>query len=184
MRANALTLIHKVIRRELFDISARISSAGPKDIDAIRVAIAAVTEFLNAHAAHEEAGFEPRLRAGQAEFAARLVDDHHRLHAELDAIGAAARTFDPAKPDACVAALLQLHLDWNRFVGGYLLHIDDEERRLFVNLDDVIPPVEFMAEAAVSQGEEGKAFLEKLWKVVAPGEREAIESALLRLQAP
>lgn len=178
MHANALTIVHKVIRRELFDVSARISSAGPDDIDAVRSSIAAVTEFLNAHAAHEEAGFEPQIRAHSAEFAARLVEDHHRLHAELDAIGTAAQRLDPVDPQACAAALYRLHLDWNHFVGGYLLHIDDEERRLFVPLDDVIPPVEFMAEAAVSQGEEGKAFLEKLWKVVAPDERRTIEGAL------
>lgn len=178
MRANALTIIHKVIRRELFDVSALISSAGPEDVDAVRASIAAVTGFLNAHAAHEEAGFEPKLRERNPELAACMLDDHHRLHTELDAAGDAARRLDPASPEACTAALLQLHLDWNRFVGGYLLHIDDEERRLFADLEDIIPPVTFMAEAAVSSGEEGKAFLEKLWKVTAPDEREAIEGAL------
>ncbi|HEX6928725.1 MAG TPA: hemerythrin domain-containing protein [Gammaproteobacteria bacterium] len=178
MRANALTIIHKFIRRELFDVSARLAGAGPEDIGAVRTAIAEVIELLHAHAAHEESGIEPQVREHSAAHAERLLHDHHRLHAELDAIGAAAQVLDAAPHDACVATLLQLHLDWNRFVGGYLLHLDDEERTWFAHLGDFLPPVAFMAEAARMQGEEqGKAFLEKLWKVVTPDERAIIEQA-------
>lgn len=174
MRANALTIIHKFIRRELFDVTAQLASAGPEDTGAVRKAIAEAIELLHAHAAHEEAGIEPRVREESAAHAERLLEDHHALHAELDAIGAAAYALDPVQHDACVMALLQLHLDWNRFVGRYLLHLDEEERTWFAGLGDFLPPVAFMAEAATAQGE---AFLQKLWKVVTPAERAVIERA-------
>jgi hypothetical protein len=177
MPANALTVVHKFIRHELFQVSARISSAGPKDIGAVRKAVNDVTTLLHTHAEHEESGFEPVLRERNAEYAQRLLDDHHRLHALLDDINATLSSLD-ASTEGVVDTLLQLHLDWNRFVGGYLLHLDDEERTLFAGDDALRPPLTAMAAGAAAMGEEeGKAFLEKIRVIVAPDEWAAIMAA-------
>lgn len=184
MPANALTIVHKFIRSRLFDVSQRLSCAGHSDANAIRAAVGEVTNLLHEHAAHEESGFEPQLRARNAAHADRLLDDHHRLHAELDQINTDAKNLDAADAAACTDRLLQLYLDWNRFIAGYLVHLDDEERTLFAAGNDLIPPLEAMAAMAVSQGEEeGEAFLQTLYAVIAPEEREAIQRARTRAVA-
>ena len=77
MKANALTLFHKYIRAELFEVARLLASAGPGDAAAVRKAIDAAAELLHQHAAHEEAGFEPYIRERNAEFAERLLKEHH-----------------------------------------------------------------------------------------------------------
>ncbi|MBW3568084.1 MAG: hemerythrin domain-containing protein [Proteobacteria bacterium] len=176
MKANALTLVHKYIRAELFDVSRLISSAGPEDVAAIQKAIDAVVELLHQHAEHEEAGFEPHIRERNAGFADRLVEEHRALHAELDAIVSSAHALDPDEPEACTIALLKLHLDWNRFVGGYLLHLDEEERNWFADADALMPPVTAMKDAPPGWSEEAhQAFLRKLFAAIAPGERAKVQ---------
>lgn len=176
MKSNALTLIHKYIRAELFDVSRRISSAGPEDVAAIREAMDAVAELLHQHAEHEEAGFEPHIREQNTAFADRLLEEHRSLHAELDAAIASAHALDAGEPEACAAALLQLHLDWNRFVGGYLLHLDAEERHWFATADALLPPVTVMNEPPPGGNEEEhQVFRRKLFAAIAPGERARVQ---------
>ena len=176
MKANALTLVHKYIRAELFDVSRLLSSAGPEDAAAVRKAIDAAVELLHQHAEHEEAGFEPHIRAQNAAFADRLLEEHRALHDELDAIVSSAHALNPEEPETCVDALLKLHLDWNRFVGGYLLHLDEEERNWFADADTLMPPVSAMREAPPGWSEEAhQAFLRKLFAAIAPGERAKVQ---------
>ena len=176
MKANALTLVHKYIRAELFDVSRLLCAAGPGDIESIRKAINAVVELLHQHAEHEEAGFEPHIRQHNAAFADRLIEEHRALHAELDAAVSFANALDSRHPEDCEAALLQLHLDWNRFVGGYLLHLDEEERNWFIGADGLMPPMSVMMEAPPGRSDEAhQAFLRKLFAAIAPGERAKVQ---------
>lgn len=176
MKANALTLVHKYIRAELFDVSRLLSSAGPENAAAVRDAIDAAVEMLHDHASHEEAGFEPHIRERSAAFADRLLEEHRSLHAELDAIVALAQTLEPREPGSCETILLKLHLDWNRFVGGYLLHLDEEERNWFVGADALMPPMTAMKEAPPGWAEAThRAFLEKLFAAITPGERMKVQ---------
>ena len=176
MKANALTLVHKYIRAELFDVSRLVSSAGAGDVAAVQQAIDTVVELLHQHAEHEEAGFEPHIREQNTAFADRLIAEHRSLHAELEAAVASAHALDPGKPEACAGALLQLHLDWNRFVGGYLLHLDEEERHWFADADALMPPVTVMKEAPPGTSEEEhQAFLNKLFAAITPGERARVQ---------
>lgn len=184
MPATALTTVHKFIRSELFDVSHALSRAGQTDVEAVNKKIREVTNLLHEHAAHEESGFEPQLRVLNAAHADRLLEDHHRLHEQLDRINSAAKNLDDQNAGTCVEGLRQLYLDWNRFVAGYLMHLDDEERTLFAVGGHLIPPLEAMAAMAVSQGEEeGEAFLQTLYAVIAPEEREVIERARSRAAA-
>lgn len=176
MAANALTVVHKFIRHELFETSRRLSCAGPADCQEVLGQLDSVVALLEEHARHEESGFEPLIRKHAPDAADRLMQDHQSLHAELDQVHADARTLDASDETACALALLQLHLDWNRFLGRYLLHLDDEERSLFTVIRNEVPPIEVMAEGAAEHDPEGaEAFLEKLAGLIAPDERAAIE---------
>lgn len=180
MPSSAITIVHKYIRRELFEVSRRLSTAGPDDIRRIRTALDEVTQLLHGHATHEGASFEPLLARANPEYAERMSQDHRRLDALLDAINANAQRDELTADD-----MLQLHLDWNRFVGQYLAHLDDEERTLFPVLGLDLPPVEQVARsAATMQPAMQRSFLNKLWAVVTPEERAALERALAATQQP
>jgi hypothetical protein len=175
MSATALTVIHKHLRREMFDFSMRLFRAGPHQVPAIKAAFAELAALLRTHAAQEEARLEPALNDRDTDAAARLLRDHERLDAELDRLSAAVRALDGSSA-RCTDALLQLHLDWNRYLGAYLLHLDDEERDVFAGFAGHMS-LEGIAQSALAQGEEGKRFLDRLWSVTTPTERLAIEDA-------
>lgn len=180
MPATALTVIHKHVRREMFDFSMRLFRAGPCEIDAIQVAFAELAALLRAHATHEEARLEPLLRERDAPAAARLLRDHRALEAELERLVAATQRLDP-RSDECIEALLQLHLDWNRYLGSYLTHLDEEERTAFAGLG-VQMPLADIAQSALAQGTEGEKFLARLWSVTTPSERSVVEGAHAQAQ--
>jgi ABC-type transporter Mla subunit MlaD len=180
MTPTALTIIHKLLRRELFDISHQLSCADTDDATVVRLqaAIAALGELLRGHGAHEEATIEPILRKASEASADRLRADHLRLDGLLDEqVAASARLADLAE-NAREAALLQLYLDWNRFVAAYLSHLDDEERTFVPLLGPEVPPLALVAESAASLArEQESAFLARLWNVLTPQERGEIERA-------
>lgn len=175
MSATALTVIHKHIRREMFDFSMRLFRAGTHQVPAIKAAFDELAALLRTHAAQEETRLEPLLNARDADAAARLLRDHHRLDAELDRLSAVACALDASSAE-CADALLQLHLDWNRYLGAYLIHLDEEERTLFAGLAGQMPLTD-VARTALAQAEEGKKFLDRLWSVTTPTERLVIEHA-------
>lgn len=176
MRANALTVIHKFIRREMFDFSQQLFRAGPEDCEAMVKALTSLAQMLEQHAAHEDERFQPLLRELDPTSAARLTQDHHALDQQLHGLVAYARQLDPTASD-CREALILLHLDWNRFLSAYLAHLDDEERTLFLALQDRIPPLTTLADFAKERGAQGKEFLLKIWAVTTCEERLAIEQA-------
>lgn len=174
MRANALTVIHKFLRREMFDFSQQLFRAGPEDCTSIRAALETLAGLLEQHAAHEEARFEPLLRELDPARAERLSHEHRKLADQLDEILHFARQLEPNAAD-CRNALMQLNLDWNRYLSAYLAHLDDEERTMFTVLEDRIPPVSMLADSARLDGARGREFLLKLWAVTTCEERMAIE---------
>lgn len=180
MTANAISVIHKYIRRDLFAVSELLSVATPEAVPTVQRQIGELAELLRGHAHHEELRFEPLLRARDSALAARLMVDHEDLDARLAHLVHAAGALDPDRPDRAYESLRSLYLDWNRFVGAYLAHLDDEERALFPALADAVPSLTMIAESANSMSPDvANAFLEKLWKVVTPHERKEIESARL-----
>lgn len=175
MPATALTVIHKHIRREMFDFSMRLFRAGPYEIGAVKLAFEELTALLHAHAKQEEERFDPVLKDTDPKAASILMEDHRRLERDLDELNALARSLDEHSP-RCSEDLLRFHLDWNRYLGRYLAHLDAEERTLFVALAGHMP-LTAIAQAAIAQGAEGKKFLDRLWSVTTPAERRAIEHA-------
>lgn len=180
MPATAITIIHKYIRRELFNFSQQLFCAGPEDVSAVQSSMESIAGLLHGHAAHEEAQLEPMLRQMDESSAERLMEDHRRLDAELENLRAAVRALDSSQP-TCAESLLQLHLNWNRFVSAYLAHLDDEERTLFPQLGDKATSLAIIAQSAAAQGpEQGRAFLERLWTVTTARERALIENSAQR----
>jgi hypothetical protein len=179
MHTNALTVIHKLLRREMFGFSQQLACAGPEDCESLRRSFNGLAELLQQHASHEEARFEPLLREQDPALARRLNEDHRRLEITLSLLIGAVARLDPRAFD-CPGELVRLHLDWNRFLSVYLAHLDDEERTLFLTLQERLPPVSMFAESAKSRGAQGEEFLEKIWAVTTRDERMAIELAVNR----
>jgi hypothetical protein len=151
MPATALTVIHKHLHREMFDFSMRLFRAGTHQVPAIKAAFEELAALLRRHAVQKEIG------------------------AELDRLNTVVRGLNASSRD-CTDALLQLHLDWNRFLGLYLVRLDEEERGSFASRAAQLPLAD-LAQSALAQGEEGKRFLDRLWSVTTPTERIAIEDA-------
>jgi hypothetical protein len=178
MEATALTVIHKYIRQEMFVVSAALFRAGPEDVTKVQGLLEEVVGLLEGHAQQEEARFEPLLQVADPSLAERMATDHRRLDAQLAELRAQAGALDGRQP-SFAKALLRLHLDWNRLVGAYLAHLDEEERVLFVPIADKLPPVAHIAQVVTNLGNaQGKAFLDRLWPAVTPEERAHIERAL------
>jgi hemerythrin-like domain-containing protein len=176
MPANAITVIHKFLRREMFDVAQQLFRAGPEDCTAIRTALEQLADILHEHAAQEESRFEPMLREIDPALAERMSRDHRHLEDQLQTMLHSARQLDPKATD-CAESLLQLHLDWNRYLSSYFAHLDDEERTVFAALQDRIPRLTVLAESAKQRGAQGEDFLLKLWAVTTCEERIAIEQA-------
>ena len=178
MRGSALTVIHKVIRQELFDVTRQLACAGAEEIDDARRAIGAAATLLRGHAEHEDASLEPMLREVDPALAERLAADHARLEEALEALCDAAGALEPGGGDG---PLRRLYLDWTRFVGEFLLHLDDEERTMLPALGAAVPGVAMVAESARGLGAaERDSFLGKLRGAVSPAELDLIERALAR----
>ena len=177
MRSTLLTVIHKYIRREMFDFAEQLFRAGPEDVAHVADAFGKLAALLDAHAAQEDSRLAPMLREVDVESAERLERDHRRLDDRLQTLRGAVHALD-ARSTSCAEALLQLHLDWNLYLSAYLAHLDDEERTLFARLADRLPGVAAIAESARAQGpQQGAEFLLRLWAVTTCRERQLIEDS-------
>lgn len=175
MPPNALTVIHKFIRREMFDFAERLFRAEPEQVSDIRAELERLADLLRSHAQQEDVRVAPLLRATEPALAERLARDHRRLDDQLESLRHAADRLDPASPDVR-SALRLFHLDWNRFLSAYLAHLDDEERTLFATLGEQLPPLSTITQSAQQQGARGEEFLLRLWAVTTCEERAAIQA--------
>jgi hypothetical protein len=171
-----MTIVHKYLRRELFDLSEQLFRAGPNEIEAIRAAFEKLAVLLETHATQEDTRLAPLLRDIDPALAERMTADHRRMEDQFMLVRDAAKLLDPTSA-TCSDDLLRLHLDWNRFVGSYLLHLDDEERTIFPRIVDAMPSPAMIAAAARAQGAAGEEFLLRLWAVTTCEERAALESS-------
>lgn len=176
MPSNALTVIHKFIRHELFDLSGRLSCAGAQDGESVAGAFDALCALLEEHAEKEDHMLAPQLDDATA---ARMKADHVLLDDQLDQLKKSARALlsgDAAMRDVRLATLC---LEYHAFVAAYLRHLDDEERTMVPTLGDRVPPLAAVAaNAATLPAEERSAFLGKLLARVTPSERSTIERTL------
>lgn len=175
MSATAISVVHKYLRRELFDLAEQLFRAGPNELEAIRTALGKIGVLLQTHAAQEDARLAPLLREANPALAERMARDHHRLEDQFAVLLDQAKVIDPVS-GTCQEDLYQLHLDWNRFVANYLLHLDDEERTLFATIKHALPPLAAIAQSAQAQGADGEEFLLRLWAVTTCEERMELEA--------
>jgi len=179
MRSTALSVIHKYIRREMFDFAVRLLRAGSHELPSLRTAFAELKELLTAHAAQEATRVAPLLAKIDPQAAERMNRDHHRLESELEAFERSLHAIAPDKP-TCAEDLYALHLSWNRHLAAYLQHLDEEERTLFAPIATSLPKVGSLIDSAKAQGAAGEEFLLRLWAVTTCEERAELEAAQLQ----
>jgi hypothetical protein len=176
MPSNALIVVHKLIRSDLFELSSLLSRAGAEDTEAVSRAFDALCALLVEHAAKEDVGLAPRLDEATA---ARMRADHVLLDDTIEQLKHRAHAMVARDAAAREAQLAGLCLDFHAFVAAYLQHLDDEERTMLPSLGDRVPPLAMVAANAASLPlAERSAFLDKLLARVTPSERRALEQAL------
>lgn len=176
MPSNALIVVHKLIRSELFELSGRLSRAGAADADAVSQSFDALCVLLEEHAAKEDQGIAPRLDEATA---ARMTADHVLLDDTIEQLKRRAHALLACDSATREAGLAGLCLDFHAFVAAYLEHLDDEERTMLPLLGERVPPLAMVAmNAATLPLAERTAFLDKLLARVTPSERQTLEQAL------
>jgi hypothetical protein len=176
MPSNALIVVHKFIRCELFELSGQLSGAGADDVEALARSLDTLCEMLEGHAAKEDEGLAPQLDEATA---ARMSADHVLLDDQLEQIRRRVHALLPCDVATREARLETLCLDYHAFVAAYLRHLDDEERTMLPLLGDRVPSVSAVAmNAATLPVDARSAFLAKLFARVSPSERKVIERTL------
>ncbi|HEY7885259.1 MAG TPA: hypothetical protein VIC08_09955 [Cellvibrionaceae bacterium] len=137
----ALPVMHKVLRCELFKTSDALAQAECDNIDPLQQQLQTVAALLRSHGRDEDLEFEALLREYDPMLANILEDDHLKLEADLVRLLSAVQALSNIAAANRQAPLQQLYMDWNLFVGHYLLHMDDEERRLLVVIKEHMPPL-------------------------------------------
>lgn len=176
MPSNALIVVHKLIRSDLFELSGQLSRAGAEDAEAVSQAFDTLCALLEEHAAKEDMGLAPQLDEATA---TRMKADHVLLDDTIEQLTKRARALiacDAATRELRLAALC---LDFHAFIAAYLKHLDDEERTMLPQLGERVPSIAMVAmNAATLPPAERSAFLGKLLAHVTPSERRTIEQTL------
>lgn len=183
MTINALTLIHKLIRKQAFELALFLQCAEHAQVQEIKRKLAGIATLLRLHGAHEDELFAPSLANEDPEAAARMKAEHAEHEDELQSLEA---LVDVLAQDARagVELLHQLHLDFNRFLGELLQHLDREERDLAPALSSVVPTIEGLAATASSLPEaERLDFLKDLESISTPSEWRTLKEAEKHLEA-
>ena len=177
--STAIAVIHKYIRTEIFALSDRLACADHSAAGELQKAFGEMAVLLRGHSANEDTAFETLLRDYDPLLANTLEDDHLRLDAHLTRILASADALSGLPAEQEAQALYQLHLDWNQFVGEYLLHLDDEERRLFPAIKQYLPPISVLADTINLRPEPRRqTFVSTLKKITTPDEQASILDAV------
>lgn len=174
---SALHVIHKYLRAELFKVSEHIACADALTLAVVQQQLHDIAALLRGHGQHEDQSFEAVLRAYDPLLANTLEDDHLKLEAALQRILDRARSLSTLPREEVDRQLQYLYLDWNQFVGHYLLHLDDEERLLFVAISEHMPEIAVIQASIDSvEDEQRRAFIATLKKVTSPHEQQLIFS--------
>jgi iron-sulfur cluster repair protein YtfE (RIC family) len=182
MTINALSLIHKLIRKQAFELALFLQRAEHAQVQEIRQKLSGIATLLRQHAAHEDELFAPSLASEDPEAASRMKTDHAEHEEELQSLEA---LVDVLAQDAraAVELLHQLHLDFNRFLGGLLEHLDREERDLAPALSRVVPSIQGLAASVSTLPEaERRDFLKDLESISTPSEWATFQEAERQLE--
>jgi len=174
---NAITVVHKLIRQELFTAAGLLARATPADSTEVLQTLTAIAGVLRRHAEAEDRTLASQLRQLDPALANHMAEDHRELEAQLSRVLVLAEDLEPSQEGPCREPLARLHLDWLKFVGEYLLHLDDEERLLFVSME--LPPATLVGQSAAAMpAAERRNFLAKLEQALNPPELSLLRSAI------
>ncbi|HET9870932.1 MAG TPA: hemerythrin domain-containing protein [bacterium] len=127
-RADVFTGVHKGLRRGLLGLSQKLGSADwsdAQDRQAVEAEFKDMVYFLREHAENEDKIQAPTLEEKAPGATRQMAEDHQRLEKQIDGLEtdweAAAKAGFPS--EACH----RLYLSYNRFLSGYLAHLDMEE---------------------------------------------------------
>lgn len=177
MQATALTIVHKLLRKQMFDFSTLLFRAGPSDAEEIRRSFDQLEEFIRQHAAHEDDLFGPIIQQADAAVSAKMKAEHGEQDEMLDKVRVLVDAL-VSRAEEDPGLFDQLRLDWNRFVGEMLLHLDREETIWSEAMQGAMEGVGALGVVAATQPAGARqAFLEGLWTVTTPKERAEIERA-------
>ncbi len=175
---NAITVIHKFVRQELFATAGLLARAAPTDSPEVLKSLNAIAVILRRHAETEDRTLEPQLRQLDPALANHMAEDHRHLETQLSRVLVQAEDLEPTQEVLCRELLARLHLDWLKFVGEYLLHLDDEERLLFAQLKTLPPAIVVGQSAASMPAAERREFLAGLALALNPNELHLLGSVL------
>jgi len=170
-RSDFYTIVHKHLRRTLFDVSIQLSGVDRTNVTTMVDAFRGVAGMLRGHAELEDSSIAPLLRETSPDMAAAMTSDHQALDAQLAAVETKVLGLPSLGEDDLEAAALDAYREWNRFLAAYLIHLDDEENRLFPALGAANPPASAVAALAARRGEQSSAFLAMLLPVLTHAER-------------
>lgn len=164
MDRNLYRIMHKAMRRDLFEVSSLIGSTDFTDVDAVEELgerFAGLVTSLGHHAEMEDEVLHPLARQHGLSALANVEEEHAVLDAELVELETLMAGFAESPGEGRWDEANEFYLRFNRYVSSYLAHADREETELMpalaVALDgaelariaqsDVAGPVDMLVEA-------------------------------------
>lgn len=173
-RTDPLTPIHKAIRKRLFELGVLVGRTDLGDGAAIESDFERTTSLLKAHAAFEEGYLLPLARKAGVQGSEHFEEEHRHHDHELEALIAQFRALRQGG-NALGEGGRNLYQALSRFIGSYLLHLDEEETQLLPQIFEKVPNEEVTAELqrfrATRTPEQAKGDLTSILVAQAPAER-------------
>ena len=129
-RVDLYTVIHKMLRAELFAAAQMIASTNFADSTARAALVAKLREtmgFIEEHGEHEDGFVDPVLAKCGPELAAHVQASHEKLNADGAKILGMVAEIEAAEGAAAVGLGAGLHAVFSAFLGEYLSHMAVEE---------------------------------------------------------
>ena len=170
-RVDLFTLVHKGIRRSLFDTLLAVGRADParnEDLAAAQAAVARCFDFLREHAEHEDRHIVPVLVRLAPRFAAALEAEHVELEKAAIAIETLFPRLAAAPAGERPAMGREMFRRLTLLVADQLRHLEREEREGNATLWAYLPDPEIAALSARIQSDIPPARLAEWIELVAP----------------
>ncbi len=140
---NFYTMIHKVIRKALFDTCFMAGQTDFFDKNETMIFIekfSGLVNLLKDHSLHEETYIHPLLAEKEMAEFATVEEEHKQLEEQLQRLEQMLRVaFENQDQSTCYELGNSFYLAMNEFTGHYLHHLFDEETKIMPALRDTYP---------------------------------------------
>jgi hypothetical protein len=170
-RVDSFTLVHKGIRRCLFDtllIIGRTDFSQDEDLAGARAAVARCFDFLREHAEHEDRHIVPVLARLAPWFAGALAAEHVELEKAAIAIEALFPRVATASAGERPVMGREMFRRMTLLVADQLRHLEREEREGNATLWAYLPDPEILALRAQIQADIPAARMAEWVELIAP----------------